>query len=104
MKKRLILLFAITLSLGSLQLPVTARHHGAPPNAPPPPAWFNEYDHNHDGYWNWDEFRKAHYRWLETHPGSERCSEKELRRRYQELCKEHKGQLRWSEVQSFHPW
>lgn len=104
MKKRLVLLCALALSIGSLQLPATAKHHGAPPNAPPPPAWFDHYDHNHDGYWNWDEFRSAHYRWLEEHPGAEHWSEKELRRRYKELAKDHNGYVRWEEVQKVHPW
>jgi hypothetical protein len=104
MKKRLVLLWAITLGFGSLQLPVGAKHHHPPDAPPPPPAWFSHYDTDHSGFWNWDEFRQAHYRWLETHPGSEHLSEKELRRRYRELAKEHNGCVRWEDVEKFHAW
>jgi hypothetical protein len=67
-------------------------------------AWFNKYDHNHDGHWNYGEFKKAHYDYWKHHHDEKRWSDKELRAQWAQWDAEHHGYVTPEQVREFHHW
>jgi Ca2+-binding EF-hand superfamily protein len=86
MKKGIFLTSLVALSLASIQGPALADHDG----------WFNKYDRDHDGRWNYDEFcayQKAHHKHL---------SDREMREMYDRYDRDHDGYWRREEAHEYH--
>lgn len=67
-------------------------------------AWFEQYDHNHDGHWTYKEFRNAHMNWIKHHPGEARIKEAELRHQWDTWDPNHRGWVEESQVREYHHW
>ena len=93
MKKQLAIIAALYMGLVSVQSPALADD-----------AWFNRYDHNHDGHWDWAEFKKAHYEWYKHHPGEKKWKEAELRAEFDRLGAAHHGWVAPDDVRTWHTW
>ncbi len=92
MKKYLLLLAASFITLGSLQA------------AQADDAWFNRWDRNHDGHWDYNEFRKAHYQYWKLHHDEKRLSDAELRAEFDRRAAAHARYVEANDVRDFHHW
>jgi hypothetical protein len=66
--------------------------------------WFDKYDHNHDGHWNYNEFKRAHYDWWKAHRNEKRISDAELRAQYNSWDTAHHGWVDRDQVREYHHW
>jgi hypothetical protein len=66
--------------------------------------WFNKYDHNHDGHWSYNEFKRAHSDYWRNHRDEKRMSEAELRAQFNNWEAQHKGWVERDQVREFHHW
>jgi hypothetical protein len=92
MKKYLLLLAAAFISLGSLQA------------AQADDPWFNKYDHDHDGHWNWNEFQRAHNQYWKSHRDEKRMNDAELRAEFNRRAANHAHWVEANDVRDFHHW
>jgi hypothetical protein len=76
------------LAVACLQLPASA--------AP----WFDRWDNNHDGYWNYEEYRAAQMNWCRHH--HIKCDEARLRAEFGGMS--HNGRVVPADAWNAHPW
>jgi hypothetical protein len=91
MKKQTALLALVVLSLGSVQSALADDD-----------KWFSRHDRNHDGKWNYDEFRTAHNDYWKRHHDEKRWSNKEMREHWNSL--NHDGYVTTEHVRTLHHW
>jgi len=65
-------------------------------------VWFTKYDHNHDGRWDYNEFRKAHHDWARHHRAEKALTDAELRAQWDHY--NHDGWVRADDVRTWHAW
>jgi hypothetical protein len=92
MKKYLALIALACVTLGGFQ------------SAQADDPWFNKWDHNHDGHWNYDEFRKAHEAYYRHHKDEKRWSDAELRAEFNRRAAAHAEWVAPEDVRDFHHW
>jgi hypothetical protein len=93
MKKQVALVAALFIGLVGLNSPAFADE-----------AWFVHHDHNHDGHWDYAEFRKAHYEWYKTHPNEKKWKDAELRQEFDRMSASHHGWVAPEDVRTWHTW
>jgi hypothetical protein len=93
MKFNIAALCLAVMAAGSLQLPSMADE-----------AWFTKYDHNHDGHWDYNEFKKAHYDWYKHHHEGPRLTEVELHKQWNTWDTDHHGWVAPETVRTYHHW
>jgi Ca2+-binding EF-hand superfamily protein len=91
MKKQFALLVLTLISLGSLQLPALAD------------PWFDHWDRDHDGRWNYNDFRAANRAYWAAHH-EHVLADQALRRAYRELDHDHDGYVTVEDVRTYHHW
>lgn len=67
-------------------------------------GWFNRWDSNHDGYWNWREFHNANRYYYQHHPEGPAYGYWGLHRQFHDLDHDGDGRLRPDDVRGFHNW
>ena len=94
MKRQFTLIATALLTLGSLQGPAIADE-----------PWFDKWDHNHDGHWDYNEFKRAHGNYWKHHKKDEhRLSEAELRTEWERRAAAHHTWVESKDVRDFHHW
>jgi len=93
MKKLLTAAALLTVAMGAFQLPALAAD-----------AWFDKYDHDHDGRWKYNDFVRAHHDWAKRHHDDKVITDRELKTRWHDLDKEHHGWVKADDVREFHHW
>ena len=91
MKKQFALVALTLVSLGSLQLPALAD------------PWFDKWDHDHDARWNYAEFKAANDAYWRAHH-EKVLADRELRRAYAHLDRDHDGYVTVEDVRTYHHW
>jgi Ca2+-binding EF-hand superfamily protein len=91
MKKQLALMALTLISVGSLQMPALAD------------AWFDTWDHNHDGKWDYNEFRGANQEYWKAHH-EKVVADRELRNAYNRMDADHDGFVTVENVRTYHNW
>jgi len=76
----------------------------APANAKEKIVWFDTYDVNHDGCWNFDEFEAANQHYIVTHPTEVKITTKELYRQFDDLDVDHAAVAKIEQVKTYHTW
>jgi Ca2+-binding EF-hand superfamily protein len=66
--------------------------------------WFEHHDSDHDGRWNYNEFRDAHNNWYNAHHGARAYNDRDLRGQFRHYDHDHNGYVTQQEVQPFHRW
>jgi Ca2+-binding EF-hand superfamily protein len=94
MKKRWLLAGLALCLMGTLGSPANAKKE----------VWFERYDTNGDGLWNYDEFTAANEHYIVTHPSEVRVTTKELRHQFDDFDADHDGLVRVEEVRKYHTW
>jgi len=94
MKTKLALLTALAFTITGMSLPAKADSDD----------WFKKWDHNRDGRWSWNEFRKAHYDWWRAHHDERRLNDHELHEMYRKFDRDHDGYVCPDDVRGFHHW
>jgi len=64
--------------------------------------WFDRWDANRDGYWNWNEYRAAQMDWCRHH--HIRCDEARLRAEFGQLDHDRDGRVLPAEAMGLHSW
>ena len=67
-------------------------------------GWYEHHDHDHDGRWNYNEFRAANNNWYAHHAGEHRYNDRELRNQFNHYDADHDGFVTREQVQTFHTW
>ena len=93
MKIRIGALCLSIMAMSSLQLPSMGDD-----------AWFNKYDRNHDGHWDYNEFQKAHTNWYHRHHEGPKVTSVELRKQFDSWDTDHHGWVTPDHVRSYHHW
>ena len=93
MKRQFTLIAMAWLAVGSLQVPALADD-----------PWFDKWDHNHDGHWNYNEFQKAHSDYWRHHRDEKRLTDSELRAEWNRRAAAHHEWVEANEVRDFHHW
>ena len=93
MKKQFALIALGWFALGSLQTPALA-------NDP----WFDKWDHNHDGHWNYVEFKRAHDDYWRHHRDEKRWNDAELRAEWDRRAAAHHEWVAAEDMRDFHHW
>jgi Ca2+-binding EF-hand superfamily protein len=91
MKKQLALVALSMIALGSLQLPALAD------------PWFDRWDHDHDGKWDYNEFKAANRDYWRAHH-EKVLADRELRAAYKHLDADHDGYVTVEDVKTYHHW
>ena len=65
-----------------------------------PAPWFDRWDNDHSGYWNWEEYRAAQMDWCRHH--RMRCDEDRLRAEWNNMA--HNGRVYPNDAMGLHPW
>jgi Ca2+-binding EF-hand superfamily protein len=91
MKKQMALMALTLISLSSLQLPALAD------------VWFDRYDHDHDGKWNYNEFKAANQAYWRAHH-EKVLADRALRDEYKALDADHDGYVTVENVRTYHHW
>ena len=91
MKKQFSLLTALALGL-MLVTPALAD------------SWYEHHDADHDGRWNYNEFRDAHNNWYNGHHQGRVYNDHDLQRQFNNRDRDRDGYVSRQEVQSFHHW
>ena len=94
MKKQLLLAGLALCLIGTLASPANAKKE----------VWFERYDTNGDGLWDYNEFAAANEQYYVTHPNEVRITKTELRRDFDDFDTDHNGLVRVEEVRKFHTW
>lgn len=92
MKKQFAFLATLFVLLANAQAPAMAE------------PWFDQYDHNHDQHWTWDEFRAAHNNYWKMHRDEKRMTDAELRAEFDRRAAEHHGWVDMEGARDFHHW
>ena len=93
MKRQFALIALAVIALGALHGPAIA---GDP--------WFDRYDHNRDGHWDYNEFKKAHNDYWKHHRDERRWNDAELRAEWDRRAGGHPGWVEPGNVRDFHHW
>jgi hypothetical protein len=62
--------------------------------------WFDNYDRDHSGYWNWEEYRAAQMDYCRHH--HMRCDEARMRDEWAHMA--HNDRAYPADAQGLHPW
>lgn len=66
--------------------------------------WFNKYDTNHDGHWDYAEFRKANNEYSRRHLDRNPLSDEELRAEFGRRADNPRGWVHETGVKDFQNW
>ncbi len=66
--------------------------------------FFKKYDKNHDGHWDYTEFRRAHNEYVKRHPDQGLLNDEELRAEFGRRAYNPRGFVHESGVKDFHNW
>jgi hypothetical protein len=91
MKKQIALFALAAVCLGTWQQPAFSAE-----------VWFNNHDHNHDGRWNYNEYRNANQVYFRHHHDENRWSDHEMRHNWDGL--NHDGYVTQEQVRTIHHW
>lgn len=92
MKKGLVLAL---LALGLIAAPTIAKEKV---------VWFDTYDLNHDGLWDYNEFASANEHYIVAHPQTVKVTTKELHRQFDDWDMDHTGTVKVEQVRTYHDW
>jgi Ca2+-binding EF-hand superfamily protein len=94
MKKQLIALSLFALALGVWQLPAQADINLS----------FGQHDRDHDGRWNYNEFRDANRDYYRHHHEVRVISGRQCRDDFNRLDADHDGYVNAEQVRTYHNW
>ncbi len=66
-------------------------------------GFYDNHDRDHDGRWNYNEFRGAQNDWHNQHHDHQ-YGERELQNHFRNLDRDHDGYVNREQVRSFHNW
>jgi hypothetical protein len=66
--------------------------------------WYDKYDKNHDGRWDYKEFRRAHNEYWKRHQDESPLRDEELRAEFGRRAYNPNGFVHRSGVKDFHNW
>jgi Ca2+-binding EF-hand superfamily protein len=67
-------------------------------------TWYEHHDGDHDGRWNYNEFRDAHNNWYNVHHEGRVYNDGDLHGQFKRLDRDHDGYVSQREVRTFHRW
>ena len=95
MNKQLAALGLVTMMFGALQLPAQAELNV---------SLFGRHDRNHDGRWNYREFRDANNYYYQTHPAVEIINTRDMQNDFYRLDRNNDGYVDIDEVRGYRAW
>ena len=66
--------------------------------------WFDKWDRDHDGHWNYEEFKRAHYDYWKHHQDEQHWKDAELRAEFNRRAAAHRQWVDAQEIRDFHHW
>jgi len=66
--------------------------------------WFDRYDKNHDGHWDYSEFHRAHSEYWKRHQDEGPLTDEELRAEFGRRAYNPRGFVQKGGVKDFHNW
>lgn len=66
--------------------------------------WYEGHDRDHDGRWNYNEFKDAHNNWYNAHHEGRVYNDRDLQHQFRHYDHDHDGYVSRQEIQTFHHW